>query len=237
MRLAALQSDILRYIVENGYKPGDLLPTIQQLSQELGASVPKVRESMEIARALGLVDVKPGRGTLVNNYTFTPAATLSVLYAIGQAPESFEHLRMLRTAVEVSFWNEATQKLSRSDHIFLRRLITSALERLGQQPIQVPVIEHRTFHLTIFKHLDNPFVTGILEAFWEAYEAFGLHLYADLNYHRKVWKYHRQIVDAIERGSIEESRQLFIEHTGLLRHREQPPKPSPRKKRSFFDFE
>lgn len=236
MRLAALQSDILRYIVESGYKPGDLLPTIQELSQELGASIPKVRESMEIARALGLVDVKPGRGTLVNDYSFVPAATLSALYAIGQDQESFEHLRLLRTAIEVSFWDEATQQLNRVDCIDLRRLITSALERLGQQPIQVPVAEHRTFHLTIFKHLENPFVMGILEAFWEAYEAFGLHLYADLNYHRKVWKYHRQIVDAIERGSIEESRQLFIEHTGLLRHREPSPPPSTRR-RNFFDFE
>ena len=236
MRLAALQSDILRYIVESGYKPGDLLPTIQELSQELGASVPKVRESMEIARALGLVDVKPGRGTQVNEYTFAPAATLSALYAIGQDRESFELLRLLRTAIEVSFWDEATQQLNQTDCIGLRQLITSALERLGQQPIQVPVVEHRTFHLTIFKHIKNPFVTGILEAFWEAYEAFGLHLYADLNYHRKVWKYHRQIVDAVERGDIEESRRLFVEHTGLIRHREQSP-PPPTRRRNFFDFE
>jgi DNA-binding FadR family transcriptional regulator len=236
VRLAALQSDILRYIVESGYKPGDLLPTIQELSQELGASVPKVRESMEIARALGLVDVKPGRGTQVNEYTFVPAATLSALYAIGQNRESFEHLRLLRTAIEVSFWDEATQQLNQTDCIGLRQLITSALERLRQQPIQVPVVEHRTYHLTIFKHIDNPFVIGILEAFWEAYEAFGLHLYADLNYHRKVWKYHRQIVDAIERGDIEESRQLFIEHTGLIRHREESP-PPPTRRRNFFDFE
>jgi DNA-binding FadR family transcriptional regulator len=236
VRLSALQSDILRFIVESGYKPGDLLPTIQELSRELGASVPKVRESMELARALGLVEVKPGRGTMVNDYTFVPAATLSALYAIGQDWESFEHLRIFRTAIEVSFWEEAARQLTPDDCADLRRLITVALDRLGRQPIQVPVIEHRTYHLTIFKHLENPFVLGTLEAFWEAYEAFGLHLYADLDYHRKVWKYHRQIVDAIERGDIEESRQLFVEHTGLIRHREQSP-PPPTRRRNFFDFE
>ena len=73
VRLPALRSDILRYIVEHERQPGEKLPTIQQISQELGASVAKTRESLEVARALGVVAIKPGRGTEVAEYRFTPA--------------------------------------------------------------------------------------------------------------------------------------------------------------------
>ncbi len=40
------------------------------------------------------------------------------------------------------------------------------------------------FHLTIFKHLENPFVLGLLEAYWDAYEAVELNRYADYRYHQ-----------------------------------------------------
>ena len=45
----------------------------------------------------------------------------------------------------------------------------------------MPFEEHRT--CLAFKHLDNPFVQNILEAYWVAYKAFGVGLYAELSYH------------------------------------------------------
>ena len=52
-------------------------------------------------------------------------------------------------------------------------LIERALEKLRGTPVQVPHEEHRKLHLMIYSRLDNPFVTGILEAYWDAYEAVG----------------------------------------------------------------
>lgn len=220
MRLSALHSDMLRYIVEKGYQPGDQLPTIQEIGEELGVSVAKTRESMEVARALGVVEIKPGRGTRVAEYRFAPAVALSALYAIGQNTSYFEHLNRMRNALEICFWEEAVGRLRVQDMDMLRSLIAAATERLESQPIQIPDSEHRAFHLTIFSRLDNPFVQGVLEAFWEAYEAFGLTLYMELNYHRMVWAYHKQLVDAIETGDVETGRRLLIDHMNLLHHRE-----------------
>lgn len=222
MRFSALQSDLLRYIVENGYKPGDRLPTIQEISQALGVSIAKTREDLEIARALGIVEVKPGRGTRVAKYRFEPLVTLSALYAIGQDQANFEQLRQMRNALEVAFWNEAVSHLGREDIAGLRNLIASARTRLASQPVQVPAAEHRTFHLTIFSRLNNLFVQGVLEAFWEVYEAFGLNLYYEIDYHRKVWDYHEQIVNTLEAGQIETGRRLLVEHMNLLEHRDRP---------------
>ena len=216
MRLSAIENEILRFIVEKGYQPGDPLPTIQEVSGELGVSVAKTRESLEIARALGILEIKPGRGTRVLHYDFGPAVALSALYAIGQDGANFAHLRETRNALEIQFWPDALQTLRVEDIATLRVLIGAAERQLDHQPTQVPFAEHRDYHMTIFSRLDNPFVHGILHAFWEAYEAFGLHLYRDLSYHRTVWDYHRRIVDAIEAGSVDGSRRLLIEHMNLL---------------------
>lgn len=235
VRLAGLQSDILRYIVENGFQPGQRLPTIQEISKSMDASVAKTRESLEVARALGAVEVRPGRGTRVAEFRFAPLATLSALYAIGQDERNFEHLRDLRNALEVQFWDQAVQQLQPQDIRTLRDLIASARDQLARQPIQVPADAHRRFHLTLFARLENPFVMGVLEAFWEAYEAFGLNLYYDLNYHRSVWNHHEQIVDAIEAKNLDASRRHLIDHMNLLTHRppERIPRPETRQTRGF----
>ena len=219
MRLTALRSDILRFIVKAGYQPGDPLPTIREISDQTDTSVAKTRESLEIARALGMVDIKPGRGTRVAQYTFTPAVTLSSLYAIGQDAANFEHLRQMRIALEVTFWEEAVAELTTEDCSDLRNLIEQARAHLEGPSVQIPGTEHRDFHLKMFSRLDNPFVQGVLEAFWIAYDAFGLNLYADLKYHHNVWDYHARIVDALESGDIQRGGELLSEHMNLIRHR------------------
>jgi DNA-binding FadR family transcriptional regulator len=221
VRLSAIHSDLLRYILENGYKPGDLLPTIQEISRAGGVSVAKTREDLEIARSLGIVEVKPGRCTRVQEYRFAPIATLSSLYAVGQDSRNFEHLRRMRNALETTFWNSAVRELTADDLKALYAIITSANQKLSRQPIEVPAAEHRSFHMTLFSRLQNPFVSGVLEAFWEVYEAFGLNLYFELDYHRQVWDYHARIVKAIQAGDIDGSRQLLNDHMNLLAVRSQ----------------
>ena len=96
-----------------------------------------------------------------------------------------------------------------------------ARAKLNGQFIGIPNEEHRTFHLTMFQRLDNPFVLGLLEAYWDAYETVEPNRYADYAYHQSVWDYHERILDAIVAGDFEAAKTLFIEHTRLLRH--QPP--------------
>jgi DNA-binding GntR family transcriptional regulator len=64
-------------------------------------------------------------------------------------------------------------------------------------------------------------VYGLLEAYWEAYEAVGLDLYADYNYLRQVWNYHQTMVDAICEGDFQRGYQALVEHRDLLLHRPQ----------------
>lgn len=217
--MAHLDSDILRYIITHQLEAGDKLPTINELSAELGVSVSKIREELAVVRTLGLVQIKPRTGTQVQAFDFGPAATVSVLYALGLDRGYFQDFSQLRKSVELSFWHEAVAQLTSDEIAQLRHLVACAREKLNRIPIEVPFQEHRRLHLTLFKHLDNPFVQGILQAYWAAYQAFGLALYADISYHREVWDYHERMVECVARGDFDGGHCALREHMGLLRYR------------------
>jgi len=213
-----LDSDFLDYIIAHGFKSGDRLPSIEELSDELKISVGKLREQLEVARSLGMVEVRPRAGIRMAETTFFPAVRLSLLYTLARDPGQFEAFGLLRNHVEASFWHEAVALLTPEDLLRLQSLVGQAWAKLNGKPIQIPHSEHRNLHLTIFSRLENPFVKGLLEAYWEAYEAVGLNLYADYQFLRGVWTYHDKIVTALAKGDVDESYRLFVEHSGLLRY-------------------
>jgi len=212
-------SDYLIASVIEGENESDRLPSLNALSQELGVSVARLREQLEVAKALGFVEVRPRTGIRCLPYSFTPAVWQSLSYAITINPGLFQSFAMLRRQVELAFWDQAVQSLTTEDHQELKDLMARAFNKLNGTPIRIPHSEHRQFHLTIYKRLANPFVQGIIEAYWEAYEAAGFNLYADYNYLKDVWNYHQQMVDAICSGDYEAGYQALLDHTDLLHHR------------------
>jgi DNA-binding FadR family transcriptional regulator len=218
-RLPVDISEFLRYLALHSQADRGL-PTLAELSHELGISVAALREQLEVARALGVVEVRPRTGTRRLSYTFTPAVRQSLGYALALDTNYFQKFSELRNHIETAYWNEAVQKLTDEDKRQLESLITQAFEKLRGNPVQVPHEEHRALHLLIYARLDNLFVTGILEAYWEAYEAVGLNLYAgSMDYFHEVWKYHARMVESICNGNYEAGRKALIEHVELLAHR------------------
>jgi DNA-binding FadR family transcriptional regulator len=213
-------SEFLKYLatheeVERG------IPTLKKLSTKLGVSVASLREQLEVARALGLVEVKPRLGTKRRDYSFTPAVRQSLGYALALNDEHFLKFAELRNHVESAFWYQAVQKLTPQDKQELQFLVARAWEKLRGTPIQVPHEEHRNLHLKIYSRLENPFVTGILEAYWEAYESVGLNVFAGgYEYLEEVWRYHQKMVEAICNGKFEAGYQALVKHTDLLYQRQ-----------------
>lgn len=211
-----LDSDLLRHIASNGYAPGDRIPSLDELSGKLGISVGKLREQLEVARTLGIVEVRPKIGIRVASFDFLPAVRQVLLLALAADPSNFEAFTELRNHVEAGFWHEAVRRLTPEDVEHLRDLIRGAQAKLNGHPIQIPHAEHRELHLTIFSRLNNPFVKGILEAYWEGYEAVELNLFADYAYLQQVWDYHERIVEAVASGDFDAGYTALVEHTRLI---------------------
>jgi DNA-binding FadR family transcriptional regulator len=212
-------SEFFRYLAahaeaENG------LPSLNELSRELEISMPSLREQLEVARALGLVEVKPRTGTRRLTYSFTPAIRQSLGYALALNVDHFRKFAEMRNHLEAAYWHEAVTKLAQEDKDELQAIIARAWEKIRGTPVQVPHEEHRRLHLAIFSRLDNPFVTGILEAYWEAYEAVGLNVFAGgYEYLQEVWRYHQRMVESICDGNFDIGYDALVKHTDLLYHR------------------
>lgn len=216
MFLTELDSDFLQYLVNRRVAAGEGLPPLQEISAELGISVGKLREQLEVARSLGFVSVRPRVGIQREPFNFAPAVLKSVLFGLGSGEASFAQFAGLRRAVEDAYWHEAVNRLTSEDKTQLQAIVTRAHEKLRGNPVHVPNGEHRQLHLLIFSRVNNPFVIGLLAAYWDAYEASELTRYARYEYWLEVWQYHEQIVAALAAGDFEHGRQLLREHYNLL---------------------
>lgn len=210
-------SEFLQYLATTDLSiQEERLPALTELSKELGVGISVLREQLEVARALGLVEVRPRTGMRRLPYSFFPAVQKSLTYAIERSRTHFEEFADLRNHLEACYWDEAVKTLLPQDLDAMHQLMHSAWSKLDDSPVQIPHAEHRQLHLLIYKRLNNPYVQGILEAYWDAYEAIGLNVYTDLDYLHEVWQYHQTMVDGICAGDYKKGYQALTAHKDLL---------------------
>ena len=209
-------SEFIDFLLDQSRTETENLPALKDLSQQIGISISTLREQLEAAKVLGLVDVKPRLGIRPLPYSFTPAVDASLCYAINIDRSYFEDFVDLRRHLEYAYFPQAINLLQESDHRELRSLVKNAWEKLRGRPVRIPHSEHRQLHLTFFKRLNNIFVTGLLEAYWDAYEAVGLNVYTDLDYLEQVWTYHQDLVEAASNKETEKGLRILQEHFDLM---------------------
>lgn len=209
-------SELIQYLVDRGLTPGDRLPALTDLSGELDVSVSKLREQLELARHLGIVSVRPRLGTRREKFDFHPAVLTSLFFGMATGEATFEQFSHLRQTIEANMWDEAVHLLTPEDKAELQQIMSQAWNKLRGQPVHIPNGEHRDLHLKIFCRLDNPFVQGLLKAYWDAYEVTELTRFADYQYWLDVWNYHQKIVNAICDEAFGEGRRTLVEHFELL---------------------
>ena len=219
-----LPFDVLQYIVQEGLQTADgaeltKLPAIGDLAKELRVSRGKLREELIAAQAYGAVEMRPGDGTYVRPFDFYAPIRTLVLYGIAADRGNFDRYYNLRAHLEITFWVKAARALNPGDLDLLYSILDRAQGKLQSAPVEIPHEEHRELHMRIYDRLDNPFVQGLLQAYWDAYEAVGLHRYFDLTYFERMWSWHRDMVDAIATGEYAQGQEVLIRHFTLLEDR------------------
>ena len=213
------QEIFINYLIEKTKGKDQAVPSIGEMSQALGWSKACLREQIELAKNLGLIKIQPRKGIEILPYRFTPAVKKSLYYAIKVNRSYFEQFSEIRNHLERSFFKEAALSLTQSDFDELDHLTQSAEKKLLGNPIQIPHSEHRKYHLIIYRELNNTFLNGMLEAYWDTYEMVGLDVYTDLDYLNAVWDYHHKIVEHLKDKQIEDAYELLVDHMQLIYQR------------------
>jgi len=213
-------SEFLQYIAATPEKIDSRIPPLSELSKMLGISVATLREQMEVARMMGIVEVKPKAGIHKLDYSFRPAVMTSLTYALAADSAPFSQYANLRKHLEAAYFIEAVKELTPEDKNELETIVLRAEEKLARRPAVIPTGEHRDFHMLIYRRLKNPFVTGLLEAYWDLYKAAGFEIYPDMEYVDRIWKYHRKSIELIKNRNYEEAHRSLLEHMELITLRE-----------------
>ena len=210
------QDQFLEYLISHHVNNDDSILSIRQISEDLEISAASVRELLELGKNFGLINARPRKGIEILPYNFYPAVVKSLYCGIKINKTLFQQFSDLRNQLEKAYFIRAAESLTIEDWKDLEELVYRAKRKLKSNPAQIPHTEHRKFHLLIYRHLENIFVTGCLEAFWDVYELIGMNLYEDLKYLNRVWKYHEEIAHQISKGNLDDAAKSLSDHMEMI---------------------
>lgn len=126
--------EIIASIIQGHYAPGDLLPTEDELCEQLGVSRSVVREATKAITILGMIRSRQGRGTEVLPYENWNEFAPEVIEArrdLQTVDEFLVHLLELRRIIEVEAVALAAQRAVPVDIDAMRSLV-DAMEDVGE---------------------------------------------------------------------------------------------------------
>lgn len=209
-------SPILKYIAD-ATRQDEPIPSINELSSKLGISTASVREQLEVPKELGFIEVRTRTGIQTHDFCLTRPLTLSMSYGLLVDPELFQEYASLRRQLEIGYWYEACALLEKSHIQELQNVVDLANWKINQNPMVIPLQEHRKFHLIIYHPLKNRVLNSVLETYWDLYEASRIYFYRNHEYLESVWSYHRQMLDAIASKAYEKGYEALVTHFDLMK--------------------
>lgn len=140
--------------------PGDQLPPERQLAELLEVSRPSLREALRTLQAQGLVQIKHGQGTFVQE----PIVAQELRASMMSSAHDLNELYDAREVLEVPAARWAALKASKEDIRILRTTLNQIDIISSKAPIdydQLQVLDAK-FHLTIVEIAGNRFINQTL---------------------------------------------------------------------------
>jgi GntR family transcriptional repressor for pyruvate dehydrogenase complex len=190
--------------------PGDKLPPERQLADLLEVSRPSLREALHILQAQGLVQIKHGQGTFVQEPIVAQELRASVMAKTHGLNELFDAREVLE--VPASKW--AADKASKEDIRLLRATLNQMETVTASEPIdydQLQILDAK-FHLTIVGIAGNRFINQTLNVLQDVMK-MSMETTLRLPGRSEISRNeHNEILAAIESGNGELASKLTFKH-------------------------
>ncbi|MEC4015184.1 FadR/GntR family transcriptional regulator [Streptomyces sp. H27-D2] len=215
-----IQERIKKLIIDQRLPSGASLPTETELMELLGVSRNSVREALKALQAMGIVEIRHGFGTYVGPMSMAPmieGLTFRTVAGHYRGEDSLLQLLELREAVETGLISRLVGRAPEADPAELDALV----ERMTQEAAAgaVRAETDRAFHAALYRGLDNPLLSEVLEAFWDAFHRVRTDL-ADVHQDPKITcSQHREILAAVRSGDAVRAEQAIRDHFGNIRKR------------------
>lgn len=194
-------SEILHEKIRSGeLKPGDKLDSVEQMAEQLQVSRSAVREALSALKAMGLIEIKQGSGTYVNDVS-EKKLQLPLSTSILSNRQTIYHLMELRKVIEVGTAVSASKYRTQQDIITLENILQKMKEAQGNGELGEKA--DFEFHCAIAAATQNPFLKNLLEQISELMietmrETIRIWLFSKQTTSEKLYDEHMQIFLAIK---------------------------------------
>ncbi|MDQ0300135.1 GntR family transcriptional repressor for pyruvate dehydrogenase complex [Salibacterium salarium] len=212
-------SEIVREQIEESIKKGEIQPgskldSVVQLSEQFQVSRSAVREALSALRAVGIVTIKQGEGTFVNNYDFSSVLDPMKPNRIISKKEMLE-LFEVRKMMEVGATELAAEKRT-SD---LLKALKDALFEMKEASIENNVGEAAdvAFHIAIAEASQNGLMMDMMNQLSDTlrktmFESRRVWIFSEKRTLERLYEEHERIYNAIEKQDASQARKAMLEH-------------------------
>lgn len=185
-------------------KPGERLPTEQDLSKQLQVSRSSIREALRVLESEGLIEIRRGLGAYVSIRPSRKQSQIDLANWLQQREETLEQVLQVRESIEGLTARLFAIRASDEDIEVIRTLVEKQSGRIkemiasGNEDYDILAELDANFHLTISaacgNDIANEIISHIVPAFNESNKAV---LYVSKRMQR-MEEEHLTILDALE---------------------------------------
>lgn len=203
-------------LISNGQlKPGDKIPSERDLSSELGISRQSIREALNRAEVMGLIEVRQGEGSFILSSlkgSLKPPLTVIIEKEVERILDFLE----IRKLVEGWCAEKAAVEASGKELEDMKDTLNK-MKKVASKDKQWEELDLE-LHLSIAKATHNIIAIHIMDALKVNFNLFFRFTKSMPSSERLdiLWQHHYDIVDAIARKDSESAKQNVIEHLNFI---------------------
>jgi len=198
-----------RLILDGALQPGDRLPPERELAERFDVSRSAVREALRSLELKGLVEPRPGEGTLVRTPSIdsllNPLAGL-----LGRKLELVHELLEVRSMIEPHLAGRAARNATPEDIERLKQILERHEEKAARQELAIE--EDSEFHYTIARASKNKVILKVLDVMMDILRESRERSLQVEGRREKSLAGHRRIYNAIKRRDAEGAEKAMRQH-------------------------
>lgn len=223
--------EIQHQIMDGQFIPGMMLPPERELCEQLGVSRTALREAVSMLVSRGLLETRPGVGTIVKAVTSDHVRQPLAMILTQSGSINLDHLNQVRQILEVEIIQLAAKEAT-EEEIKLLKSLYKRMEEAAGKPREYSILDG-DFHRTLAEITHNPFLVILLDAIRDAMENVRILVFNHPGLIATVNEDHRKMIELIEthdpraagkamRNHLEHARKIQAEALGARPIQDKP---------------
>ncbi len=206
---------IEKRILSGELQRGDRLPTERELSEQFHASRTAVREAMKTLAQKGLVDMRPGRGTIVIDGTSQAMRdSLGLMMKVGQAGSS-DSLVEVREIIEPEIAALAAVRAMDEQIAAMREAVRVMDANLHEA--NAFIVADNDFHRALAKGTQNVLILTLVDSIVDLLSEQRKQIFSLDGAPERGQIHHKRILDSVVRHDAEAAREAMRAHLQQVR--------------------